>query len=175
MSENIFFDRNKEDEGEKVEFVVLGGSNAGKLAKVMMTLGKEVLKVREGGWRPTRTKVDGMVRDLSGKVKAGAVVVMMGLDNGVFYQEDEDTGNLTLPATGEDGVHHVKGSLEVAGPKKVKGLMYDCKEVFDLFKENKKVVITPMPRWFRNAFCKDRSHTLLKVHRREILPPFFLA
>ena len=49
LSENICFDRSKEDEGEKVEYIVWGGSNAGKLAKVMMTLGKEVLKVTEGG------------------------------------------------------------------------------------------------------------------------------
>jgi len=158
LSENICLDRSKEVEGEKVEYVVWGGSNAGKLAKVMRTLGKEVQKVTEGGWRPTKTKVEGMVKDLTGKVKPGAVVVMMGLDNGVFYQEDEDTGNLTLPATGEDGAHHVHGSLEVAGPKKVKGMMYDCKDVFDLFKENKKVVITPMPRWFRTPCCEDRGH-----------------
>jgi len=145
-------------EGEKVEYVVWGGSNAGKLADMLRTLGREVVKVTVSGWRPTKAKVEGMVNDLRGKVRPGAVVVMMGLDNGVFYQEDEEEGRMTLPTTDDEGNYHVRGSLEVAGTKKIKGLMYECKDIFDLFRENKKVIITPMPRWFRTPCCEDTAH-----------------
>ena len=85
-------------------------------------------------------------------------MVMMGLDNGVFYQEDEEEGKLTLPTADAKGTYHVKGSLEVAGAKKIKSLMYECKDIFELYQESKKVIITPMPRWFRKPCCEDRGH-----------------
>ncbi len=42
------------------EYVVWGGSNAGRLADVMAKMGLEVVKVSRGGggWRPTKQSVE---------------------------------------------------------------------------------------------------------------------
>jgi hypothetical protein len=43
-----------------------------------------------------------MMGDMDGKVSKQAVRIMMGMDNGIFYEENEDGGR-ALPTRGEDG------------------------------------------------------------------------
>jgi hypothetical protein len=53
--------------------------------------------ITAGGWRPTRQNVE-------------AMVVLMGLDNGAYYEEDEE-GTRRLPRKDEENVYHVEGKL----------------------------------------------------------------
>jgi hypothetical protein len=43
-----------------------------------------------------------------------AIVVFLGLDNGIFYEANED-GEQSLPSKDKEGKYHVVGKLEVVG------------------------------------------------------------
>ena len=43
----------------------------------------------------------GRMKEMEGKVSPGATLIMMGLDNGLYYGEQEDGGR-ALPKQGED-------------------------------------------------------------------------
>jgi hypothetical protein len=49
-----------------------------------------VVKITAGGWRPTRQNVEAMVKEVREKVVHDDVIVLMGLENGTYYEEDEE-------------------------------------------------------------------------------------
>ncbi len=108
VSEKLVLDRDYEATGVENEYVVWGGSNAGRLADVMGKMGLKVVKVTQGGWRPSKQSVEKMMEELEGKVRKQAVLIMMGMDNGLFYEESED-GSRSLPKRDKEGVWHVEG------------------------------------------------------------------
>ncbi len=56
-----------------------------------MAMGKTVLKIPKGGWRPTRQAVEAMVEAIKDSgTSQRCMVVLMGLDNGSCYEEDEE-------------------------------------------------------------------------------------
>jgi hypothetical protein len=71
------------------------------LRDTLAAMGKEVIKVTKGGWRLTRQAVEEMVEAIKYKVDKSAVVVLMGLDNGAYYEEDEE-GTRRLPRKDEE-------------------------------------------------------------------------
>jgi hypothetical protein len=85
------------------------------------------------------------------------VVIIYGMDNGTFYVEDED-GDRALPKPGKDGIHHVKGKVEVATEKQAKGLVYNCEKILEVLVENNKILVTPGVRFFREPCCPDKGH-----------------
>ncbi len=50
------------------------------------------------------------------KVTKDSVVIFMGLDNGLYYAEDDD-GERTLPKKDKEGKYHVPGQVQLAGCK----------------------------------------------------------
>jgi len=96
VSEKLVLDRDYEAVRVENEYVVWGGSNAGRLADVMGKMGLKVVKVTQGGWRPSKQSVEKLMEKMEGKVGKHAVLIMMGMDNGLFYEESED-GSRTLP------------------------------------------------------------------------------
>ncbi len=73
------------------------------------------------------------------KVDKKAVVIFMGLDNGLYYAEDED-GERTLPKKDKEGKFHVEGQVQVASCKHAKQLVDNCQPIWDLLGEIKKVM-----------------------------------
>jgi len=53
---------------------------------------------------------------------------------------------------------HVEGRLEVASPKQAKGLLQNCKPILDLLRGNRKVIMSPLTRYFRAKCCDDEQH-----------------
>ncbi len=43
-------------------------------------------------------------------------LTLFGLDNGTFYEEDEEDGTRRLPSRDEKGQYHVIGKMVVAAP-----------------------------------------------------------
>jgi hypothetical protein len=50
-----------------------------------------------------------MVEKLGGVVKREEVIILFGLDNGTFYEEDEEDGTRRVPRRDEKGLYHVVG------------------------------------------------------------------
>ncbi len=82
---------------------------------------------------------------------------MMGMDNGIFYEENEDGGR-ALPKRGEDGGFHVEGRLEVGTAKQAKGLLRNCMPIVERYAGNKKVFLSPTVRFYRRRCCDKQEH-----------------
>jgi hypothetical protein len=150
-------DREKVEAVVENEYVVWGSSNGGRLADVMVKMGFKVVKVTEGGWRPNKVSVAKMMKEMEGKVNPGATLIMMGLDNGMYYGEQEDGGR-ALPKQGEDKKFHVEGRVEVGTRKQAKGLLGHCLPILDRYERNRKVLLSPSVRWFRRRCCDCEEH-----------------
>jgi hypothetical protein len=157
VSQRLVLDREKVEAVVENEYVVWGSSNGGRLADVMVKMGFKVVKVTEGGWRPNKVSVAKMMKEMEGKVNPGATLIMMGLDNGMYYGEQEDGGR-ALPKQGEDKKFHVEGRVEVGTRKQAKGLLGHCLPILDRYERNRKVLLSPSVRWFRRRCCDCEEH-----------------
>jgi hypothetical protein len=157
VSQRLVLDREKVEPVVENEYVVWGSSNGGRLADVMVKMGFKVVKVTEGGWRPNKASVAKMMKEMEGKVNPGATLIMMGLDNGMYYGEQEDGGR-ALPKQGEDKKFHVEGRVEVGTRKQAKGLLGHCLPILDRYERNRKVLLSPSVRWFRRRCCDCEEH-----------------
>jgi hypothetical protein len=83
-------------------------------------------------------------------VDRDAVVILMWLDNGTYYEKDEE-GTRRLPRKDEEKVYHVEGKLAV-------GLMKNCREELDEINENRKMLVGPVPRDLRTKCCDKQGH-----------------
>ncbi len=127
------------------EIVCLGGSNADRLGDVLAHLGYSVVKITKAGWKPTRKGVEEMVEMMGDQISEDAVVIMFGLDNCTFYEENEE-GDRSFPKPDKDGHYHVDGRVEVASPRQVKGPMKNCAPIFEKLRRNKKMLLSPTVR-----------------------------
>jgi len=157
VSEKLVLDREYEAARVENEYVVWGGSNAGRLADVMGKMGLKVVKVTQGGWRPSKQSVEKTMKEMEGKVSNQAVLIMMGMDNGMFYEESED-GSRSLPRKDKEDVYHVEGRLEVGTAKQAKGLLRNCMPIIERYAENKKVFLSPTVRFYRIRCCMKEDH-----------------
>ncbi len=105
-----------------------------------------------GGWRPTRQAVEEMVEVIRDKVDRLAVVVLMGLDNSAYYEEDEEWTRRRLPRKDKE---NKEGRLVLAAPRQVVGLVRNCREVLDELTENRKVLVGTGPMYLRTK-CGDK-------------------
>jgi len=148
LSFNIIMDRSVG--GEVVvattTYVMLGGSNCDRLGDTLQAMGKRVMKVTQSGWRPTRQAVETMVETIRENVEEEAVVVLKGVDNMAYYEEDEE-GTRRLPRKDEEGTYHIEGKLVMAAPRQVVGLVKNCREVLEEVPDNRKVLMGPGPRY----------------------------
>jgi hypothetical protein len=69
---------------------MIGASNADRVGDIQKKSGKDVVKLTKGGWRPSKKEVVEMVEKMAGVDLEGRVVILYGMDNGVYYEEDED-------------------------------------------------------------------------------------
>ncbi len=65
----------------------------------------------------------------------GSVVIFFGLDNGLFYEADED-GERSLPGKDKEGKYHIVGKVEVASGKQAKMLMENCDPIWELIADS---------------------------------------
>jgi hypothetical protein len=139
------------------KYGVLGASNAGKLGEALKSKGKDVVVVAKGGWRPSKQGVEELLKEMEGKISEDRIVIFYGMDNAVFYEEDED-GDRSLPKPDDKKVYHVKGKVELATEKQAKALMANCKPVMDKAEGNRKLVLSPGVRFYRETCCQVESH-----------------
>jgi hypothetical protein len=139
------------------KYAVLGGSNADRLGDAMTALGKDVIKLTKSGWRPSKKGVEEMLKLMEGQDLSERIIILYGMDNGVFYEEDED-GDRSLPKADEKGKYHVAGKLELATQKQAKGLFCNCLVILDRLKGCRKLLMAAGVRYFREACCMKEGH-----------------
>jgi hypothetical protein len=94
----------------KVEFMVVGNSNAGRLAKAINESGFSVSKQLFRNWRVSRTSCESLAAMLAKAIKEDdpAMVVLSLLDGSTFFTKKAD-GSRVLPSKKEDGNFHIEG------------------------------------------------------------------
>jgi hypothetical protein len=124
----------------------------------MESMGRKVDKACIKGWRLTKNGVKEMVEMEEKKVDKDSVIIFMGLDNGLYYAEDED-GERTLPKKDKEGKFHVEGQVQVASNKHARNLVENCKPLMEaILGHCKKVINGPLVRYFRCPCCELSSH-----------------
>ncbi len=114
ISTNLITGRGGVMVGREWEFLMVGGSNCGRLGDVLQKMGRKVTKVTSSGWRPSLKGVEEIVEKLDKmtmQVGKDAIFVFLGLDNGIFYEADEDEER-SLPSKDKEGKYHVVGKLK---------------------------------------------------------------
>jgi hypothetical protein len=101
--------------------------------------------------------VEEMLALMAGKDLDGRIVILYGMDNGVYFAEDEE-GDRSQPKPDEKGVYHVKGRVELATEKQAKGLLANCDPILDKVKENRKMLVAPGVRHYREPCCVAETH-----------------
>jgi hypothetical protein len=157
VSSQLESGRDKMDKNVLTEVVCIGGSNAERLGDVLEKMGVNVVKITKKGWKPTKKGVEEMVELMGDRVSKEAVVIFQGLDNSTFYEENED-GDRAFPKADSDGRYHVVGRVEVASPRQVKSLVRNCGPILERIRLNKKLLLSPTVRYFRETCCECREH-----------------
>ncbi len=102
-------------------------------------------------------RVEEMLALMAGKDLDRRVVILYGMDNGVYFAEDEE-GDRSQPKPDEKGVYHVKGRVELATEKQARGLLANCDPILDKVKENRKLLVAPGVRHYREPCCVTETH-----------------
>ncbi len=134
------------------KYAVLGASNADRIGDVLEEMKKDVIKLTKGGWRPSKQGVAEMREMMKDADLEGRVVILYGLDNGVFYSEDEDADR-ALQKADEGGTYHIVGKTELATQKQVRGLVANCEPILDRVKDNKKMLVSAGVRYYAGSLA----------------------
>ncbi len=171
ISSNLNMSRNRTGVGSATRYLLVGGRNSGILGDMLESIGRKVDKACIKGWRPTKNGVKEMAEQLEKKVTKDSVVIFMGLDNGLYYAEDDD-GERTLPKKDKEGKYHVAGQVQLASCKHARNMINNCTQLWEILADLKKVIGGPLVRYFRISCCELSSHCTnlgLPGYRRGIL------
>jgi len=140
-------------------FLIVGGSNARRLAEAIKEEGTHVTTVTCPGWRILRGAVEKMRELVEAEIQKhnpGCVIFQL-MDNSVFFARAED-GSLVPARRGTEGVYHVDGDLVVAHKDTLCNLFRLLTPLFELVKGRKRVVVLPLPRYVTSLCCQDLEH-----------------
>ena len=145
--------------GNSDTIMVIGSSNAKRLAEELTQVGKKVGTVICPNWRAVRGAVDRMSDSLREAILQHnpGVVVLYLLDNSIYYARWED-GSMIPAGKGQDGYFHVDGELTVAPRANQDKIFSFLGELLDIAKGRKRVVVIPLPRYVTAPCCGDPEH-----------------
>ncbi len=144
--------------GEAADYVLIGGGN---LSEVIGKKGRNIINLTEERLRITVETVGRLERKLDGEgedkvsIEDDMVVVIMVMDNSLYFVEDEDGGR-HLPRRAEDGTYH--GQLKLATGKQAAKAMEKFLPILRRLKKNRKLILVHSPRFVCKACCLDKTH-----------------
>jgi hypothetical protein len=150
----------------KVDFMVIGSSNAGRLTKALNEANYTVCKILNGNWRVTRESCEAMAETVKKQIKLedpGAIMLFM-LDGSTFYAKQDDS-SLVLLRKPSDGIYHIEGHLVVASPDTQAAHLDTMRPIFNAIGRQPCLVISPMPRYIIEGCCKNTGHMSNRTNR----------
>ena len=140
-----------------LNYVVVGGSHAGRLATAMGELGCSVDRLTAGGWKVTSDNVAALLDKLEELSVAPDIIVLQLLDNSSFFCLGED-GTLSLPGLDFDNKYHVTGQLKVANKDQVKAILKLITPILRYKPDTEKILVSCLPRYTVESCCNDSAH-----------------
>jgi len=140
--------------------LVIGGSNADRLANALASLGMDPELLTSGGWHVTTDSVTAIIPEVESSVKSlpqTAPVVIYGLDNGCFMEADQDGIQTTIKKL-EDGAYHVVGELTIAPEGRMAAAVNNLRRLVACCGDRDVFIVTPLMRYINESCCNLASH-----------------
>ena len=152
-------------------FLLVGSSNARRLAEALKSRGIPTGSVLSSSWRATKQSVSEMAEHVRAELAAGTytAVVFFLLDNNLYFASNEEGG--LVPATRDnDGFYHVVGNLVVADAAAQQAVLKLCMPLWKEASGTHMVIVSPLPRYVSAGCCTAPDHI---PNRRD--PSFYHA
>jgi hypothetical protein len=144
---------------QSVDYLVVGSSNAAKLADAIADRGYSVHKIYYPNWRVDADNVEEllkMVREAIEDKDPGTIVYQM-LDNSCYYGRLRD-GSRTAAKLGADGNYHLEGEVTVCSKDTQLEHLNSIKPLLELAAKKKCLLLTPLPRYVAAGCCTNPEH-----------------
>jgi hypothetical protein len=143
----------------KVEYLVVGMSNASRLSNALAERGCDSALVHLKTWRifdGTSEAMAKWIRDTIEETDPDTVVFQMW-DASTFFAKAGD-GSLNAPRRLQDGKLHMLGTVTVCSTDNQREQLSIIKPLLDAVGRRQAVFITPMPRFITAGCCSDKTH-----------------
>ena len=138
--------------------VVVGGSNADRLAARLEMEERQVFRLTSPGWRITRDNVTGLVSTIASLDPQLDCLIIQALDNSAYYCLQED-GTLSLPRRSlTDGKYHMEGELRVANEEQTNFLLQNLLPLLSAVPGADVLLVTCLSRYVTSPCCEAKSH-----------------
>jgi hypothetical protein len=144
---------------KKVDFLLVGSSNATRLSCALEAIGCEICLVQMANWRVqngTTNTLIRMVREAIEQTDPGVVVFQL-LDSSIYYARGTD-GSMRAPKKMEDGRWHMLGTVTVCHWELQNEFFNLLAPLFDAIEKRRGLIITPMARYITGGCCPDGNH-----------------
>jgi hypothetical protein len=150
----------------KVDVLLVGSSNAQRLAAALRTQGKHCDVLFSSGWTISRPNAENLADKIRKTIsdEDPDLIILQLLDNSVFYARAED-GSRALPKKGADDKYHIQGELQICGRESQISQLDTFKPILDAVGKKKCLWVAPMPRYLLKNCCADPSHITNRHHR----------
>ena len=140
--------------------VVVGGSNADRLAERLEMEEWQVFRLTSPGFRITKDSIKGLVSTIASLDPQPSSIIIQALDNSAYYCLRED-GSLSLPVRSyTDGKYHVDGELRVANEEQTTFLLRNLTPLLKAVPGAEVLLLTCLTRYANAPCCGDVSHLL---------------
>ncbi len=109
------------------------------------------------------------VSELSASVNMDTATVVLQLFDNSVYMAGGPGGEKRLPSKDRSGTYHIDGSLVVADKAVIKDLVNQILPLLKVLGSSRKIVLTPMARYWVAPCCSDPTHTV-NYHTVGFLP-----
>jgi hypothetical protein len=154
-----------EDNGQMVEFVVAGASNADRSVAALARKGVTATKIGRAGWSLSVEKdVSDGIAELRSMGMEKKVLVFYCMDNACFFSMNR-TGGSSLPKR-VGRTYHIPGKLVVASGNSLEMMTDEMAKVIREVKPLLAVVVTPMPRYL-DPCCDEHDGGRTEEKKKE--------
>jgi hypothetical protein len=138
--------------------IVVGASHASNLCKQLIKHGFNAVAIEMKCWRPNSSTVEETLTALQKALTDNSnitAIIYFCLDSAAFYGLYEDS---ILPARPYNGVYHIEGAMVLAPSEMFTKSIRTCLPLFSCNTDAKKVVLSPLPRYWMKRCCTDTDH-----------------
>ena len=140
-------------------FIAIGSSHLTRTVMAMRAQGETVNSLASPHWKLNDENVESSAGALAEIIKANttATIIYQLFDSCVFFSSSSP-GEQALPKRGEDGNFHVEGELVLADWHAFRKIFYISIPLLRAGGNNKKIILSPLPRYSTSKCCPDIRH-----------------
>jgi hypothetical protein len=144
---------------KSVDFLVIGSSNASKLAKALEDRGFAVCLVFKPNWRITQENVEQLALDTNRAIQDmdPTTIVFEILDSSSYYGRSRD-GSRTAPRKEDDGSYHLVGDITLSTKETQLEHFNTIRPLLNQAAERRFILVIPLPRYVRAGCCLNPDH-----------------